>query len=284
MTTWRRRTGIMSDPSPNNGPPEIDTSVPHVARGYDYLVGGENYFEVDRQAVEEAFAAYPGGVDAARANVRANRRFLVRTVNFLVEAGIRQFLDIGTGIPSVDYVHKAAQRAAPECRIVYVDHDPVVLALSHELLQSTEEGATAFLFKDLRDPDGILAEAAETLDLTEPVAILLISLLHAISDDDGPHEIVDRLLDAMPSGSYLAISHLSSEVTPEAAELIRRSDEMLPEPVVDRNQAQIALFFDGLDLVDPGVVQICQWRPEGEGEVVPGGTLPPWYGGVGRKP
>lgn len=274
----------MSDAYRGNGPPAIDGTVPHVARGYDYLAGGTNYFEIDRRAVEEAFTDYPGGLDAARANVRANRTFLVRVVNFLVEQGVRQFLDIGTGIPNEDHVHRAAQRADPRCRIVYVDNDPIVLAHAHELLQSTPDGATTFVYADLRNPEKILREAGRTLDLTQPVAVMLISLLHAVSDEDDPYGIVSRLLEAVPSGSYLALSHLSGEVTPEAAELIRRSDELLPEPVVDRSKEQIARFCEGLELVDPGIVQIDDWCLEGENPPVPGGALPPWFGALARKP
>lgn len=265
--------------------PEIDTTVPQVARTYDYLLGGTTNFEVDREFTERVSAIFPGGIEAGRAHVRANRRFLGRVVRYLVnEAGIRQFLDIGSGIPTEDNVHEVAQREAPESKVVYVDKDPIVLAHAHQLLDSTDEGATAFLFQDLRDPESILAEATETLDLTEPVAVMLISLLHSVGDEEDAYGIVARLTEAVPPGSYLAISHLSSEIAAEAAELIEQLNRTLPVSVVDRSREQVSQFFERLELVDPGVVQIDGWHPEGETPDVPGGSLTPWYGAVGRKP
>jgi hypothetical protein len=265
--------------------PKIDTSVPHVARAYDYLLGGTANFAVDREQAEAASAVYPGGIEAGRANVQANREFLKRVVRHLArEAGVRQFLDIGSGLPTRENVHEVAQRATPGARVVYVDNDPIVLAHAEELLRETASGTTTFLWKDLRDPDGILADAAATLDLTEPVAVMLISLLHSVRDDDDPYGIVARLMDAVAPGSYLAISHMSSDITPETADLIRVLNQALAEPVVDRSQEQIARFLDGLDLLDPGVVQIDQWRPQGEAPAVPGGARPPWFGAVAAKP
>lgn len=265
--------------------PEIDTSVPHVARTYDYLLGGTTNFEVDREFTERVSAIFPGGIDAGRAHARSNRRFLGRAVRFLAgQAGMRQFLDIGSGIPTEDNVHEVAQRVAPESRVVYVDNDPIVLAHAHQILDSTPEGATKFLFKDLRDPEGILAEGAAVLDLDQPVAVMLISLLHSVGPEDDPYGVVSRLLDGVPSGSYLVISHTSSEITAEAAELIQQLNETLPVSVTDRSRAEVARFFDGLELVDPGVVQIDEWRPDGDVPEVPGGYPTPYFVGVGRKP
>lgn len=274
-------------PGEENRPPqiEIDPTVPNVARGYDYLLGGDYHFEVDRSIMHDMAQVYDGGIDAVRAHVRSNRGFLVRVVNFLVkEAGVRQFLDIGTGIPNADNVHGAAQQAAPECRIVYVDHDPVVLAYSHRLLKSTPEGATAFLYEDFLDPQSILDQAANTLDFTKPIALMLVSVLHSIADHDAPHTVVAQLMDALPSGSYLATSHFSSEIQPEAADAIRFLNERLPHSVEDRSAEQIKRFYDGTELVEPGLVQVDEWHREGEKVAVPGGTVPPWYGAVGRKP
>lgn len=265
--------------------PEIDTTVPHVARTYDYLLGGTTNFEVDREFTERVSAVFPGGIEAGRAHARSNRRFLGRTVRHLMtEVGIRQFLDIGSGLPTQDNVHQVAQGLAPESRIVYADNDPIVLAHAHQLLESTDEGATAFLFADLREPDKLLAAAAETLDFDRPVAVMLFALLHSVGDSDDPYGVVGRLTEAAPPGSCLAISHVSSEITPEAAELVDQLNRTLPVEVVDRNRAQIARFFDGLELIEPGVTQIDEWRPQGETPELPDGPPTPWYGAVGRKP
>jgi S-adenosyl methyltransferase len=266
-------------------PVEIDISVPHASRMYDYLLGGTDNFAVDREAVERASAAV-GGIDNARADVRANRAFLGRAVRYLAgDAGIRQFLDIGTGIPNPDNVHGVAQATAPEARIVYVDNDPVVLAHAHTLLNSTPQGTTAYISCDLRNPDTILDRAAATLDLTQPVALILAAILHLISDRDHPHRIVERLVEALPSGSYLAISHLSADIQPEAmAEVARRLNQTARETFVMRTHAQITCFFDGLNLVEPGVVQIDHWRPPKPKVTTSGVWVPSLYAAVGRKP
>ncbi len=266
-------------------PIQIDTSVAHAARMYDYLLGGTANFAADREAVKRASAAV-GGLENARADVRANRAFLGRAVRYLAgEAGIRQFLDIGTGIPNADNVHGIAQATAPESRIVYVDNDPVVLAHSHTLLKSTAQGATVYISGDLRDPGTVLQGAADPLDFTQPVAVLLVAILHLISDHDDPHRIVERLVEALPSGSYLAISHLSADIQPEAmAELAQRLNQTSRETFVMRSHAQVCAFFDGLDLVEPGVVQVDQWRPTQPTVTTPKGWMPSLYAAVGRKP
>lgn len=263
----------------------VDSQVPSIARIYDYLLGGSTHLEVDRRTCEEVSSVYPGGVDAGRANVRANRRFLGRTVRYLVRhGGIRQFLDIGSGLPTEGNVHTVAQDTAPDSRVVYVDNDTVVLAHAQDLLRGTPEGSTTFLYQDLRNVEEVVASAAETLELDRPVALMLVSILHSIADEDDPHDVVARLMAALPSGSYLVLSHMSSEITPETAELIDRLSKRLPETVVDRSHAQVSRFFDGLELVDPGLVPIDQWRPAGRPAAVPGGRIPPWYGAVARKP
>jgi trans-aconitate methyltransferase len=272
----REAAGMRDEPS--RTPPEINTSVAHPARVYDYWLGGKDHYPADREAAEQAIAALP---DIAR-YARANRAFLRRAVRYLAgEAGITQYLDLGTGIPTSPNVHEIAQRLEPASRIVYADNDPIVLAHARALMQSTPPGVTAYLDADLRTPDKILHEAAETLDFARPLAVLLLATLQLIPDADDPYEIVARLVDALPSGSYLAISHPAKDIhakaTAEAAERLNQ----LQVGVTLRSRAEVARFFDGLDLAEPGLVQVHRWRPDpGErwtGEV----TI---HGGVARKP
>ena len=261
-------------------PSEVDRTTPHMARMYDYLLGGTANFAVDRELAEHATAALPGGIEAARANVRTNRRFLVWAVRRLAgELGIRQFLDIGTGIPNADNVHAVARQVAPDARLVYVDHDPVVLAHAHLLLRGTPEGSTAYVDADLRDPITILEQASRTLDLGIPVAVLLIGVLHYVTDDEDPYGLVECLLDAVAPGSYLVASHLASDILPEAmAELSRRHNAAMPADLAAlRDRAGFTRFFAGLELLDPGVVPLDRWH-EPEPAVVP------MYGAIGRKP
>ncbi len=264
---------------------EIDVTVPNAARVYDYLLGGTANFEVDRAVAERNNAVLPGGIDSARAEVRANRAFLGRAVRWLAgEAGIRQFLDIGTGIPNADHVHGVAQEVAPDARIVYVDYDPIVLAHAHSLLTSTPEGATAYVHGDLRDPDDILERAAETLDLTQPVAVVLVGILYLVGDDDDPHGIVARIMDRVPSGSYLVVSHMTKDINTEAMEqLADLLNKTMKEPFVMRDHAAVSRFFDGLEPVEPGLVQVAQWRPDA-GTPSPTEQLTAYYAGVARKP
>jgi trans-aconitate methyltransferase len=257
-----------------------------VARIYDYYIGGKDNYAVDRAAADEAAKLHPGGLDALRAGGLQNRRFLANSVNYLAAQGIRQFLDIGTGLPTADNTHEVAQRAVPSSRIVYVDHDPVVLAHARALLTSTPEGATSYIDADLRDPDTILRQAADTLDFTQPVAIMLIAVLHVIDDADQPYQIVRDLMAAVPPGSYLAISHLTADIsaTAEAEAMTffaRALSERMVENMVLRDRAGITRFFDGLELVEPGVVQADQWRTA-TGPSVPSTVAV--YCGVGRKP
>ena len=263
--------------------PEIDTSVAHVARVYDYLLGGKANFAVDRKAAEQAYAAWPGGLDGVRADARSHRAVLGRVVRFLVsEAGVRQFLDIGTGIPKENNVHEVAQRAAPEARIVYVDYDPIVLAHAHQLLTSGPEGATAYIYGDLRDPEAIFRKAADTLDFGKPVAVMMFGVLHFFADAEDPYRVVARLAGQLAADSYLAISHLARDVHgDELTETFNRLNRQMSESVVLRTRAEVSRFFDGLDLVKPGVVQLPQWRPDpGTGDAH---QLPMWVG-VAQKP
>jgi hypothetical protein len=277
-----------SSPSAGSGsePFRVDTTVAHAARIYDYLLGGTDHFEVDREAAEHAFALYPGGSDAARINVRTQRVFIGDVVRYLAgEAGVRQFLDIGTGIPNADNVHAVAQQTAPESRIVYVDYDPVVLAHAQTLLRSTPEGATTYIAGDVRAPDKILQDAAETLDFTRPTAVILVGLLHLIRDEEDPYGIVARLLAAVPSGSYLVIAQMAKDIQPEAmAELTERLSQTMEEPFVPRTRTEVSRFFDGLKMVNPGVIQIEQWHPHETKPAPPAGTEIPIHVGVGYKP
>jgi hypothetical protein len=258
---------------------EIDTAVAHAGRMYDYMLGGTTNFEVDRVACIEANRDFPGGIEAAKLGLRANRDFLGRAVRYLADQGIRQFLDIGTGIPSEDNTHAIALSVAPDSRIVYVDNDPIVLAHAHELLENTPESVTAYLNADMRDPDAILARAAETLDLTQPVGLMLVAILHFVTPDEDPYAIVNTLLDAVPSGSYLAISHLASDImADEMSALYDRISERTKETFVLRSRAEVSRFFDGLDLVDPGVVLVSEWHTDS------GKVDLPFYAAVGVKP
>jgi hypothetical protein len=261
-------------------PPPFDTSVAHQARIYDYLLGGKDNYAADRAAAEAWLQVNPGTTFTAR----ANRAFLGRAVRyFAAEAGIRQFLDIGTGIPTAGNTHHVAQAIAPESRVVYVDYDPIVLAHARALLTSSETGATDYIHADLRDTTAILDQARELLDFTQPVAITLIAILHAIPDSDDPHAIVARLLDAVPSGSYLAVSHMGSDLI--APETLREMKDigarMSQQQYTHRSREQVARFFDGTDLVEPGLARVEEWRPE-PGSDDEGKSF--IWSAVGRKP
>lgn len=265
-------------PASEDEHPTFDTSVAHNARVYDYLLGGKDNYAADRAAGDAAIQAQPATV----VSVRANRAFLARTVRYLAsEAGIRQFLDLGTGIPSANNTHEVAQSVAPDCRVVYVDNDPVVLVHARALLNSGPEGVTDYIDADLRDTEKVLAHASRTLDFSRPVAVMLIGILHLIGNDDDPYGIVARLLDAVPPESYLALSHLAADIDAAAmAEKVRRVNQMMAEKVTLRSYAQAARFFDGLDLIEPGVVRVQEWRPDSEIEAKSTSNM---WGGVGRK-
>jgi hypothetical protein len=262
------------------GRPPFDTSVANQARIYDYLLGGKDNYEADRAAVDAVLKVAPElGFTA-----RANRAFLGRAVRyFTAEAGIRQFLDIGTGIPTAGNTHQVAQAIAPETRVVYVDYDPIVLAHARALLTSHEAGATEYIDADLRDTDRILTQAARLLDFSKPVAVTLLMILHVIPDSDDPYALVARVMDAMPPGSYLAASHLGSELLDQDAKqgfegIVSRTAQ---QQYIGRNREQMARFFDGTDLVEPGLVRVEEWRPDpaGAGET---GKSALWCA-VGRK-
>jgi len=237
----------------------FDTSVAHVARVYNYWLGGKDNFAADRAAGEQAIKAFPN----IPLSARANRAFLARAVRFLAgEVGIRQFLDIGTGIPSANNTHEVAQLVAPQARIVYVDNDPVVLTHARALLTSNPAGATDYIDADLRHPLRILEGAERTLDFQRPVAVMLMAILQHVSDDEDPYDVVATLRDALPPGSYLALSHPASDIdAEEMAKMAQILNQMMAEKVTFRGRAAVTRFFDGLELVEPGLVQASKWRP-----------------------
>jgi hypothetical protein len=247
-------------PDPGEAPPEIDTSVAHPARVYDYWLGGKTNFSADREAAEQVIAVRP----SVRRDIQANRAFLGRAVRYLAsEAGVRQFLDIGTGIPSADNTHDVAQSVAPDSRIVYVDNDPIVLAHARALLTSAPEGATAYLSADLRDPDAILARASELLDFGQPMAVMLVGILHLVAEPEDPYGIVRKLMAATAPGSYLVVTHPAKDIDSETvAAGALRYNAHVSTPQTRRTFAETERFFDGLELLEPGLVQCQRWHPD----------------------
>lgn len=243
---------------------DIDHSVAHASRVYDYLVGGRDNFDVDRQTAEFMTSGVPGGLEGAKSNARVNRLFLGQAVRYLAgQQGIRQFLDIGPGIPTVNQTHEVAQAVAPESRIVYIDNDPIVLAHAHTLLKSTPEGAVSFLQQDLRHPDQVLELAGRTLDMSQPLALMLVAIFHMIPDAEAPYEIMRRYVEALPSGSSVVLSHLTADFLPELDTSISRLSDRTRESFVARTRDEFARFFEGLELVAPGVAQIDEWLGDG---------------------
>jgi SAM-dependent methyltransferase len=262
----------------DHAPVDLNTGVPHIARIYDYWLGGKDNFRVDREAAEEALAVMPSLAGRAR----ANRAFLGRAVHHLAAAaGIRQFLDIGTGLPAAHNTHEVAQRVAPGSRIVYVDNDPIVLVHAQALLKGTREGAIAYIDADARDTEKILENAAATLDFTRPVAVMLVAILHCIPDEDDPRRIVITLRDAVPSGSHLVLSHPTKDTEPEGMTAVAaRLNRVMPNKVTYRTYAEVARYFDGWELLEPGLVPTALWRPRGARTIEPKAM----WAGVARKP
>lgn len=256
--------------------PDIDVTVAHNARVWNYWLGGKDHFEVDRAAGDQVRAMHPGIVQVAR----ADRAFLGRVVRFLAgEAGIRQFLDIGTGLPTAENTHQVAEAVAPAVRVVYVDNDPVVLAHARALLTTSRPAVTSYVNADVHDPDAILRAAARTLDFGEPIAVMMLGILNFVLDNAEAKTIVERLLDAVVPGSYLALSHPTVELGGEGnAEAMRFWNEHARPPIRARGAEEIRQFLTGLDLVDPGLVSCAQWRPD-----VPADAIP-HYGAVAIKP
>ncbi len=270
----------MTADSAGSARPLIDTTVPHSARIWNYWLGGKDNFEVDRMAGDQFMQAFPQIAVIAR----ASRAFLGRAIRYLAaEPGVRQFLDIGTGLPTFDSTHETAQHFAPESRIVYVDNDPVVLLHAQTLLVSAPEGATDYIDADMRDPQRIVAAAAKTLDLSRPVAVIFLGVLGHVPDDEQAISIVGQVMDAVPSGSYLVVADGTNVVHGEQGEAAQEEyNESGAEPYALRSPAQLARFFDGLDMVEPGLVSVPRWRPEPSAFGVPDEL--DQFGGVGRKP
>jgi hypothetical protein len=256
----------------------LDTSQAHIARVYDYWLGGKDNFAADRAAGDAVIQAYPGVI----ATVRANRALLARMVRYLAgEAGIVQFLDLGTGIPSANNTHEVAQSVTPSARVVYIDNDPIVLAHARALLVSNPMGATSYLEADIRDPEPILEQAARVLDFSQPVAVMLMGVMHLISDEDNPSAIVATLMRAVSPGSYLAMSHPAADIDADAmADAQQRQNQAQAEPVTFRRRDEIERFFDGLEMVEPGLVRAPEWRPDLLAQANPGAAL---WAGLGQK-
>jgi len=268
---------------PDRLPEEINTNVAHPARVYDYWLGGKDNFPADRALAEHIMQAIP----TMRAMAAANRAFLSRAVRYLAgEAGVRQFLDIGTGIPTSPNVHELAQAVAPDARVVYVDNDPIVLAHARALLGSQNVGQTAFILADLRQPQAILDHPAlkATLDLTQPVALMMVAVLMYFRDteDPNPYGMAATLLDRLPSGSYLAVSHPTADFNPQAMSGAVAAAGQAGVTLVPRSQAETETFFTGLELVEPGVAPVLAWRPDDQPPTEPHSAY--YWAGIGRKP
>ncbi|GGL10197.1 SAM-dependent methyltransferase [Mangrovihabitans endophyticus] len=275
-------TGLASGPPAEAGPPGIDTSVPHPARRYNYWLGGTDNFAADRESADAIERAFPG----MRAGILANRDVLRRIVRYLAtDAGIRQFLDVGTGLPTADNTHEVAQRIALDSRVVYVDNDPLITTYAKSLLAGSAEGATAYLEADLRDPEALLSaqQLRETLDLSRPVALMLIAVLHFIPGHGRARPLVRTLMDALPAGSYLAVTHVTMDVMPDDEKAMYR--RMLDSGKIDiwpRDRDEFAALFDGLDMVEPGIVMTTDW-PDATQSDVDLSRISIWTG-VARKP
>jgi hypothetical protein len=277
----------VTDSSPTAGQqpelPEIDTSVPHSARIWNYWLGGKDNYPADQEVGDQIAKMFPSIVAMAR----HDRAFLVRAVRYLAgEVGIRQFLDIGTGLPTMENTHEVAQRVAADSRIVYVDNDPLVLTHARALLTSTPEGACDYIDADLREPDRILEAAGQTLDFSQPVALMLVAILLHITSDEEAYAIVRRLVEPLAPGSYLVIVHDTADIHGEEIRTAMRFFmEQGGEPLVARSREQITRFFDGLELVEPGLVTTSRWRPEPKPSGEPEDAEEvAQYAGVARKP
>jgi SAM-dependent methyltransferase len=260
-------------------PLQINTSVAHPARMYDYYLGGKDNYQVDREAADKVLAVLPEGRDMAR----SNRRFLGRAVRYLAGQGVRQFLDIGTGIPGPGNTNEVAHSVAPDARVVYVDNDPIVLTHARALLAGHDPGRTTVIQADLRHPEMIInhRDVRAVLDFSRPIAVLLVAVLHFIKDSEDPERSVAQLRDALAPGSYLVVSHGTGDIDPDRAGAAVRGYNRASAPFVLRTRAEIAGLFADFEMVDPGLVQIPWWRPDGEVEE---GAARIWiYGGIGRK-
>ncbi|MFD8724171.1 SAM-dependent methyltransferase [Streptomyces sp. NPDC059629] len=268
----------MNEAEQNSTPPPVDTSRPHPARMYDYYLGGKDNYPVDSEAADRVMSLFP----EIGTGARINRTFMNRACRLLAERGIRQFLDVGTGIPTAPNLHQVVQEVAPAARVVYVDNDPIVLRHAEALLRSTPEGRTGYIQADAREPEKIIEGAGEILDLDQPVALSMVALLHFLSDEHRPYDLVESLLDSLPSGSHLVLSHVTGDFDPETWEKIVGIYRESGVPAQVRSRAEFTRFFEGLELVEPGIQVATDWHPE------PGDRKPhspvPLYVGVARKP
>ncbi|MFF4799651.1 SAM-dependent methyltransferase [Streptomyces sp. NPDC001351] len=258
--------------------PQIDTSRPHPARVYDWLLGGKDNYPVDEELARKILAVDNSAVRGAR----ANRRFMHRAVRTVAEAGIRQFLDIGTGIPTEPNLHQVAQAVAPESRVVYADNDPIVLRHAQALLRGSEEGRTEYVHADVRDIDTLLRQAAETLDFAQPVALSLVALTHYL--DDGVHDLLAKYVAALAPGSHLILSQVTPDLNPEAIAKAAGAFRASGTPLFPRSITDFQRFFEGLELLGPGVIPVTGWRPEAEDVAAQTEGIVPVYAGVARKP
>jgi S-adenosyl methyltransferase len=271
------RTGGAHEHPP---PPGIDITVAHAARVYDYWLGGKDNFAADRALGDAMIAAIP----SLPAMARANRAFLARAVRYLAdEAGVRQFLDIGTGVPTAGNVHDVAQEIAPDCRVLYVDHDPIVLAHARALMTSSPDGHAEFIMADIREPQAILSapELKKVLDLNRPVALMLVAILMYFHDEEGVYDWIAELVEALPSGSYVAITHPTGDFDPPAVDAAVAAATHAGITLVPRSKPETERFFAGLDVVDPGVVPVLAWRPD---ELLDDTNAAWYWAGVARKP
>ncbi len=287
LRSWDFKTAAVSEGSPpgddsdQDEAPVISTTVAHNARVWNYWLGGKDHYPVDREVGNQVLEIFP---DIGRV-ARADRAFLGRAVRYLAgEVGMRQFLDIGTGLPTANNTHEVAQRVAPDSRIVYVDNDPLVLVHARALLISSVEGATDYIDADARNPDKILHAAAKTLDFTQPVVVMMLGVLNFVLDTDEAVAIVDRLIDAVPAGSYLVFAHPTGELGGEGnAESMTFWNENATPPITARSREEVTRFFHRLELLEPGIVSCSRWRPEPP-DVNGAPAEVPQFGAVARKP
>lgn len=271
-------------PAPGRGRyADLGQDRAHSARMYDYYLGGKTNYAVDREAAQAVIRLFP----AVETGARVNRAFMHRAMRYLARQGVRQFIDVGTGIPTSPNLHEVVQSVAPECRIAYVDNDPIVLVYADELLDGTSEGKTCYVQADATRPADVLAavEAEDVIDFERPVALSLHALLHFVPDDQDPYGVVGRFLDRLPAGSYLSVSHCTGDFEPQAWQAIVDTYMKRGTPAQVRTRAEVLRFFDGLELVDPGLVVAHRWHPEPDGG--PGQLRDEHvslYAGVARKP
>jgi SAM-dependent methyltransferase len=259
-------------------PTTIDTSVAHIARVYDFFLGGKDNFPADREAAARILKGNPGMRDTCR----EQREYLRRAVRFLTEAGIRQFIDIGTGLPTQENTHEVAQKTAPDARVAYIDNDPIVLAHARVLMADQDHGRTVFIHADAREPGKLLAdpELNEVIDFAQPIGVLLIGILHFMPDSDNPADLIDALLDAVPEGSYLAISHGTPDYAPAMGDAVQAAYQASSMPCRLRDSAEVMALLERVELVDPGLVLLAEWRPD---RPVPANRQEITYAAVGRK-